>query len=321
MNLARNNRIYKVTSLFIKAAILILSFVYIFHKFQTSQEEYQLSEVLKNSDLILLSVSFLLMFVNWGLESLKWQYLIRPLEKISFGDASRAVYAGVTVSIFMPNRIGEFAGRIFFLEKADKIGACLKNFIGGFIQLLITLVVGLAAIFIAIRQGYLDGFIQKAFTHWSVTATWLLLIIGLVALIILNRRRSLFSERMQKYFQTVFDTPNLDILIVLLLSVLRYFVFFLQYYFVLQAFGIETKIFISFVLIAITFFITTMVPSFAFTEIATRGAAAAYLFSSFTNNTAAVITASFVVWIINLAIPALIGSVFIGKLKFFKSDV
>jgi uncharacterized membrane protein YbhN (UPF0104 family) len=321
MNLARNKRFYKVTSLFIKAAILIISFIYIFQKLQTSQEEYQLTGVLKRSDLVLLSVSFLLLFVNWGLEALKWQYLIRPLEEISFAAASRAVYAGVTVSIFMPNRVGEFAGRIFFLEQADKIRASLKNFIGGFAQLLITLIVGLVALIAAVKKGIINTFIIESFRHWSVGAGGVLFVVVLILLILINRRRPWLSGRMQLYFQTVFDTRNTDILIVLLISAIRYIVFFFQYYFVLNAFGIQTELLVSFVLIAITFLVTTVVPSFAFTEITTRGAAAAYLFSHFTTDTSAVITASFFIWVVNLAVPALIGSVFIGNLKFFKSDV
>jgi hypothetical protein len=32
----------------------------------------------------------------------------------------------------------------------------------------------------------------------------------------------------------------------------------------------------------------------------------------------AIVTASFIVWLINLALPAILGTIFIWKLKFFK---
>src|SRR4051812_2218147 len=132
-----NQRVYKVISLLLKAAILILSLWYILYRLNGPEGIY-LWEDLKKANPFLLFISFLLLFVNWGLEALKWMLLIAPLERIGFFTAYRAIFAGVTVSIFMPNRVGEFAGRIFFLEKADKVEATLKNFVGSATQLFMT---------------------------------------------------------------------------------------------------------------------------------------------------------------------------------------
>lgn len=319
MNPAPDKRIYKVTSLFIKAAILILSFIYIFHKFQTNAEKFDLILILANSDKELLILSFCILFLNWGIEAFKWQYLISALEKISFKLSLQSVFAGVTVSIFMPNRVGEFAGRIFFLESADKVGAALKNLISSMIQLLVTVLAGITAIFIAVRQDYINtltGLISQSVLNLSLFILVFILILSLV----LNKFRAKFSQQVQAYFSTVFDTPANIIVITLLLSVFRYLVFLFQYYLVLKAFGISPGMQITFILIAITFLITSIVPSFALTEIATRGAVAGYLFGHFTNDIPSVIAASFTVWIINLAIPALIGSFFIRKLKFIKAQ-
>lgn len=258
------------------------------------------------------------MFVNWGLEAYKWQFLISPLEKISFFKAFKGILAGVTVSIFMPNRMGEFAGRIFFLEKADKIEATLRNFIGSTMQFLITLITGCAALFICIWKGF-NRSINIDFFDIEIIEIILIVILLIVSLFyLLNRFRNRFSEKFQQYLKSVFDTSKKDLTIVFTVSFLRYFVFLLQYYIVIRACGIHTDFITASVLIAITFLITSIVPSFALTEIATRGAAAAFLFASVTQNSTGIITASFIVWLINLAFPALIGSVFIWKLKLFK---
>jgi hypothetical protein len=258
------------------------------------------------------------MLINWGLESYKWKFLISPLEKISFLTAYKSIFAGVTVSIFMPNRIGEFAGRIFFLEKADKIEATLKNFIGSTIQFLITLLFGVIACFVFVERGMNNHINLDFFDLRIVKIILIISFLSLTALFILNKYRSFLSEKFQHYFQTIFDVNRKDLLIVFVISLIRYLVFLTQYYFVLIAFGIQTDFITAGVLIALTFLITSIVPSFALTEIVTRGAAAVFLFNTITDNSNGVIASSFVIWIINLAVPALIGSAFIWKLNFFK---
>lgn len=313
------NRNYKVTSLFIKAVILIFSFWYIFEKISTSGISSVVVNLLDSSDLKLLILTFSLMFLNWGIEAYKWQILIAPLEKISFGKALRSVFAGVTVSIFMPNRIGEFAGRIFFLEKADKVEATLKNFIGSFLQLGVTVIMGIISIACAVKisEGYFR--VEDIFDPVYLIIVSVLLFIFMFVLVFLNKIRNRFNMQVQSYFKVIFNTGFKEIMPVLVLSVSRYFVFLFQFYLVLMAFGINLDLFIAAILIALTFLISSIIPTFAFTEVLTRGAVASSVFQLVGQDPPVIIAASLVVWVINLAIPALIGSAFISKLKFFKS--
>lgn len=312
-----NKRTYKVISLLIKTFILIFSFWYILHKINTAADHYAIFNLITKADKNYLLFTFFLMFLNWGLEAVKWQLLIAPLEKISFSTSLQSVFSGVTVSIFMPNRIGEFAGRIFFLEQADKVDATLKNFVGGLIQLCITVFAGVIAFFIFIRMGFDEQLTVKFFNLQFVRIILFAVLILLTILFVLNKYRVLFSAAMQSHFKSIFDTAPKEMLVISAVSIFRYCVFLFQYYLVLKAFHIKADFAAAAVLIAVIFLITSVVPSFALTEIATRGAAAAYLFSSITSDTNAVIAASLVVWLINLALPAVIGSAFIWKLKLF----
>ena len=67
-----------------------------------------------NSDAILqqikrhygvLAVIILMMFLNWFLEALKWRFLISKIEQISIKRSIRAIFSGITVSAFTPNRV------------------------------------------------------------------------------------------------------------------------------------------------------------------------------------------------------------------------
>lgn len=307
-------RQHKVISLFIKAGILIFSFFYIAGKLKGAGVP-ALESARKGDGIWFLLPAFLLMFINWGLEALKWRILIAPLEQIGFLPALRSVFAGVTVSIFMPNRVGEFAGRIFFLQRAGKIEATLKNMVGSLLQLLITLLAGVTVMCCHIRWS-------EELIHASAIPLLAILAFVIFALItgviMLNRFRDKLSVRLQQYLQALFAIPPRVLAVVFLLSLVRYSVFMFQYYLVLLAFGTDPGFLTAIQLIALTFLVTSVIPSFALTEVVTRGAVAASLFALIKQDAGGVVAASLAVWIINLAIPALIGSAFISQLKFFK---
>jgi len=66
--------------------------------------------------LFVMSLVFVLMLINWLLEALKWQYLTRNLEQITFWKAIECVFCGLTWAIFTPNRLSEYGGRVMFLS-------------------------------------------------------------------------------------------------------------------------------------------------------------------------------------------------------------
>src|SRR3954463_14477474 len=53
---------------------------------------------------------------NWGLEARKWQVLLKPLERLTFFTSFKAILSGVAFSINTPNRIGEYGGRIVYVQ-------------------------------------------------------------------------------------------------------------------------------------------------------------------------------------------------------------
>ena len=110
-----NKHFHKVISLFIKVIILLLSFGYIANKIANSAHTI-LGFDLEYGYLI---IALILVPVNWGIETFKWKYLIKKIEYISFSKAFKSILSGVTIGIFTPNRMGEFAGRIFYLESDE----------------------------------------------------------------------------------------------------------------------------------------------------------------------------------------------------------
>ncbi|MFL5766062.1 MAG: lysylphosphatidylglycerol synthase domain-containing protein [Bacteroidia bacterium] len=312
----KNKRFYKGISLFIKSLVLVLSFYYIWQKVTDSSVIWD-HQLFETSRIFLLPCIFLLMFVNWGLESYKWILLTRPLETISFSSSFRAVMAGVTVSLLTPNRVGEFAARVLFLKKSDKIMASVASLVGSVIQLLVTIIAGAWAYFFLERKYY--DFFQ---TEEVISTDMVLYIFAGIALLGFLLWYFFLSRiaRFRKYTEVLSLFSKKEMNGIWLLSFTRYLVFAFQYYLALRLFGINAGVMILFALIALTFFVTSAIPTFALTEIAVRTGAAVYFFGTISTDLNGIIAASLCLWLINIAVPAAIGGVFIWKLKLFRES-
>jgi uncharacterized protein with PQ loop repeat len=307
-----NKPLYKVISLLLKTTIFVLSIWYIFQKLTNADTTLNFDSLVTKTNWLYFSAALLLVIFNWGIEAAKWKYMIQKIERISYPTALKSILSGVTISIFTPNRMGEFAGRVFYLKNADKLKATFISLIGSGFQLLITLLTGIIAGLIYYNQN--DASFLSIISVNNVL--FILVIVLLLTIISYLLRNSILKKIKDVLHLFSFKERS----VIFSLSLLRYMVFSFQYYLILQVFGIDTGLLNSFILIVLTFFVTSAIPSFALTEITVRGAASVYFFSTISSDTSSIITSSIVLWIINLAIPALIGGVFIWDLKFFKDQ-
>ena len=316
----------KIITLLIKSLVTVLCLYYIFDqlflkgKFELLWKQFLLVE--KDSNTIYIFGTFFLMLLNWAVESAKWQYLLRLIEPANFLKSFKAVIAGVSISIFTPNRIGEFGGRILFLNDNHRIKAILLSIAGSISQLLITVICGIIGYTIFAYGKYQFSLIEKS----------LLLSIGVLSTCV-----SLYSyynfpylsnvllrlqilKRTRTYLKVFHLLSNRKLTNLLGLSILRYLIFSIQFLILLRVFGIDVHPIYGLVLISIIFFVMAVVPTFALTELGVRGAAAMFFLSPFSNNSLGILAASYSLWFINLVIPALLGLPFIIQAKVFSDD-
>ena len=271
----------------------------------------------------------LLMPVNWGIEARKWQLAMRPDGGISFSDAFRAIFTGATMASFTPNRMGEYLGRILYVEEGRRVAAISLTMICSMAQLLVTLVLGaggLIYLFPLLHQRSLAG---QPRLEWGLPLT--LTIIGLLLLGLgllyfkfpgLTRRlaRIPWIRKLGAGIKVLenFD-PNI-LLRILLLSFVRYIVFVVQYSLVFPVFSVSLGFGQVWWGMSVVFLIMAVVPTFTFlTELGLRWGASIQVLELFNTNTIGIFAASFAIWLINLIIPALIGSLLIVSIKLFKS--
>jgi hypothetical protein len=109
-------------------------------------------------------------------------------------------------------------------------------------------------------------------------------------------------------------------------SALRYVVFSLQFILFLWAFGVQISYSNALMLVALSYLLITLIPTIALSELGVRGSVSIYLFSAwftaqhlaFERLSYSVFLASSAVWIVNIALPALLGVFFVYRLKFFR---
>jgi uncharacterized membrane protein YbhN (UPF0104 family) len=311
--------------LFIKVLIAIVALVFIYREVQLKDQDTDLSfgiGVLADNVLMLLAL-ITMMMLNWGLEAYKWRTLVKPIEQISLWKSLKAVFSGITIALFTPNRVGEYGGRVFHLKKADRIDAVLLTIVGSYAQLVVTLVTGiLATIF------YLPTYVglgPVSPMQYNLIGLLMFSLTVLLVILFLNTRLLTtiinwlpIPEKFRHYSKVFEYHSSATLWKVFLASLGRYAVFTLQFFLLLQLFEVAIGYLDAMMMISMTYFVMTAVPTIAITELGVRGSMAVYFIGMLSTNVKSIFMASSMLWLINLAVPAIIGVLFIFQLRFFR---
>jgi Lysylphosphatidylglycerol synthase TM region len=269
-------------------------------------------------------VAILLVPVNWGLEARKWQVLIKPVETISFFSAFKAVLAGLAFSMNTPNRIGEYGGRVLYVHEGHRWKAFSLTIIGSFSQLIITLAMGLGGlVFLLVNRvtaaGISDYYIWIRVLLWGsiLITAFLVLLYFRLGQIIKWLEKLPKARSFLQHITVIEDLPVTILLRTISLSFMRYIIFVFQYILLLQLFGVDTAIWHSFWLISVLYLILAITPTIALAEAGIRGQVSLLLFTLLSANKFGIVGAATAIWLINLVIPAFVGSLLFLSLKIF----
>lgn len=323
-------KIRKSSNLIFRIVLAALVYIFLYIELKQHQEQFDYENIwnsgFKNFKHILFAL--LLMPINWLAESIKWQFLIKKVENVKLGNAIKAVFAGTAISIFTPNRIGDYLGRIFILKKGDRIDGTIATIVGNLSQLLMTILMGgIALIF------YSNSITQHFFSNndYQIGAVILVLAI-LFSLILLffnfplientiYHRLKLGHIPVLKHLRLLSEYSRQDLFRVLIYSLLRYLIYSFQFYLLLIAFGIQLNLFEGFMIVFLIFFSLTIIPSIAVAELGLRALVSISIFHIVgvqTSSDLALVSATSSLWLINIALASLIGGIFIFQLKFFR---
>ncbi|MEJ7589821.1 MAG: lysylphosphatidylglycerol synthase transmembrane domain-containing protein [Ferruginibacter sp.] len=269
----------------------------------------------------------LLLFVNWGIESKKWQLLISHLQRFSFLRAFKSVLTGCSVTMLTPNRIGEYGGRILYVEDEKKVKAISLSLVGSISQLLITMVMGCTGLlYLRYLSHNNQGGVAVLPVFWGDVLIYLSIGLTLVLLLFYLRlgwlvrtmERLPSLQKIVNHIRVLDEFNDYHLVQILFLSFVRYLVFVLQYVLMLQVMQVEIPVWLCFWLITVFYLVMAVAPSIGFIELPVRVTASWVILKLHTANELGVGTASFAIWLINLVIPAVIGSLLILSIKIVK---
>ncbi len=206
--------------------------------------------------------------------------------------------------------------------------------IGSFSQLLITIIVGAFCLLFYIPIYFKDISFYSNYLYYGIILIVIVIIITLILIFlnvtalpsfvshIIKKRFIHFNE----YFSVISTFSTFELTTVLLLSFLRYCVFSMQFYLFLMAYSVQIPLIHGLMIISVVFLIMTAIPTVTLAELGVRGSVSLYFiglyFERYSDLTEMVnlgiISSSSSLWLVNLAIPAILGTLFVYRLRFFR---
>ncbi len=270
----------------------------------------------------------ILMMANWGIEARKWQLLITHIQPVSFARSCRAVLSGQALAFNTPNRLGESAGRAVFLEEGNRLRGIVLSIVGSMSQIIVTFVMGLLALlYLRFDILGLTGQLAGLTPFWYNTFI-LAITIGSGLFVLLYYRLSWVIKRVEKipfvakhrfFIQQLENFHWKELTRILFLSGSRYVVFLVQYVLLLQVFEVEVSVMDAVCMVSVMFLVMAIVPTIALAELGFRGKISLQLFGLLSNNTIGIVATAAGIWIINLIVPAIAGSLFILGVRLFRN--
>ena len=303
----------------VKISIIALSFYFIYsklaHNNRLSFSEFwnTLNATFITSLSSLIVITFL-SCVNWFFEILKWKHLVDSINGISLKSAVEQTLAAHTASLFTPNRVGDYGAKALYFKPKLRAKIMGLNGIGNLIQMGVTTLFGSIGLFLFTREFSLN--INVSTLHWSHYLIFGLLTATVFTLIktfakpkkwIIRTKRFLSSISVNLFGKT------------LLFSTIRYLVFSLQFYILLQLFQADISYLNAMMVISSMYLLASILPSVFIFDVVLKGSIAVYLFSFFNINEPIILSCITLMWLLNVVLPSVFGSYFVLKFKVLKS--
>lgn len=307
-----------------------LSYLYLGEKIKFLDLSLIVQSLWHGSNLIFLVIAIVLLPINIGIEVFKWKATTSQFFPQSTKQCMRAVLSGISIGFFLPNRTGEFIGKALSIPRVAAVKAVAFSMVTSLSQLITTILAGVLA-FLCLDRDQKFVLSSQFVDYTNVLA---LLLSGLLLLFYFNlgklRLSSYWFRRFKNVNEAVESLGNLRhifLIKILFLSIIRYFVFSIQYILVCKACGIQDSPVHLLSILAIMYIILTVVPTVTLSELPARGSILVMVYGllsvgmehniDLANN---LLLASIIIWIINLLIPAILGAIYIPFFWIFNTN-
>lgn len=261
--------------------------------------------------------------VNWALESLKWQKLIRRIAPVSFREAMRGTLTGLAVGVAVPAQLGDTLGRVASLKSDRRLEAIGAALISNGIQFYVSVLAGAAGwVLLKARLDLPDS--AKSATDIILIA---IILLGPAALAFRKQIRQWapvrpFLLKVKDYLNVIGHYTATDLVISTAYGALRYLVFLTQFVLALSLFDFPARVPQLAACVTLIFLAKTLIPAInVLGDLGLREFTALLVFASFHLPPEQIIAATFLIWVLNVLGPILIGVFLIWKYKWKRFKV
>lgn len=266
---------------------------------------------------IYLWMGVLLMPINLLLEAKKWHLLAGSAQPLKFRHALTSYLGGIAFSMVTPNRLGEYPGRILYLRRRNTIRLISVSLLGILAQFLTLFIWGFA------------GLVYYNFAYPNPMVFIILVLCGLITIVVFIVywrfelwmpviERIKWLKRFKVYNKLLKRFTPKEQLTILLISMVRYSIYTAQYLFLLYWLSVNMPFAEGYMMSALFFWVITIIPSVTLIELGERGQVSLFLFHNFSDNTVGILAATVGLWLINLVLPAILGSILLIRMRLFR---
>lgn len=311
--------INQVLLLLIKCAVMSLCIYFIYQKLsEISFRDFFVSFIYENGLMAIeLLVIFLLTFsfFNWCAEAAKWKRMMSKTIPMTFRQSLKAVLAGLALGFITPARAGDAVGRWINVSHEKKSSALAVFFYSSVFQTMITLLTGCTALFLLMMS------FETGLAEYGNAEIYLVIFSAISILLVFY---AVFSENFQtkisriNFFKNRKWTEKINYstaekINFLLISLLRYSFFCIQFVIVLYMLNVSDDIYFLTLNVAAIYLISFFLPSVIAGKLGVREAVAVVVLGGNPQIDLQIVIASLIIWFFNLALPALVGSVIIYR--------
>lgn len=295
-----------VTKVLVSAAIIM----YLLQKIDF-REVFSLLSV---ADTTFLAIAVVLSFLNIYLQFIKWRIIA---EKCLHIHESRPIFLslmhGLASGSFTPARLGEYLGRKLALRDVSLFQVTIATIVDKLFSLFVTLGIGSAAAILFLHfKSHISGYITVSlfiiFFFGVVLTAYLLTHQSLWNSFLIRQIKQIrFLKGIAYKFSLLKSLDSKTLWISMAVNTAFYSCFLLQYAILLKALAPAAQLVDTFWAGTLMFFAKTIIPAVSLGELGIREGASVFFAQQFGISEAAGLSAAIAIFIINIALPSLVG--------------
>ena len=245
-----------------------------------------------------------LVYLNIWIAYIQWKVTLKVVvPKTEITTRYQSFFAGIVTGIVTPNMIGNFIGRLYYFQRKYRVAITLFTLLSNYAQFLASLIFGWIAVLI-VGDLYIIPQSESLIIILGVGVIVAFLIFFFIDNFLTRFKKKTYFEN----FKSLLKKNKTYRSKILGLSLLRFFVFTIQFSLVLHSFG-EVINFTSILAIWQVYLLTMLIPSLFLGKIGVRESVALFVLTSLGMNEFAILFSSLIIWIVNTLLPALVGLV------------